>query len=66
MKLKKYNLEVIYKRDKDVHLADALSSVRIPGQNDPDEFIQYEVDCHSRQNTLSRSMNRKTTPFGPN
>ena len=43
MKLQKYNLEVIYKRGKEMHLADALSRVHIPGQNDPDESIQYEV-----------------------
>ena len=43
MKLQKYNLEVIYKRSKNMHLADALSRVHIPGQNDPDESIQYEV-----------------------
>ena len=43
MKLQKYNLEVIYKRGKDMHLTDALSRVHIPGQNHPDESIQYEV-----------------------
>ena len=43
MKLQKYKIEVIYKRGKDMHLADALSRVHIPGQNNPDESIQYEV-----------------------
>ena len=41
MKLQKYNLEVIYKRGKDMHLANALSPVHIPGQNNSDESIQY-------------------------
>ena len=35
MKLQKYNLQVIYKCGKDMHLDDALSRVYIPGQKRP-------------------------------
>ena len=35
LKLQKYSLEVIYKRGKDMHLADALSRGYISGQSQP-------------------------------
>ena len=40
LKLEKYSLEVIYKRGKDMHLADALSRGYISGQIDPEELIE--------------------------
>ena len=43
MKLQKYSLEVIYKRGKDMHLADALSRGYISHQINPEEFIEFEV-----------------------
>ena len=43
MKLQKYNLEVVYKRGKDMHIADALSRIYITGYENPNESIRYEV-----------------------